>query len=448
MEDVLIREIERLREEEQVLRDDYEHRLSAKRYRFIDTLVNALYKCVHFIRPAKRMEETVTKVTAEQAIHEAPRRKTVPKRVDIINVNFYDWDGKEVYKGGAERYIYDLAQLLVSQGYEPRILQGANLDFETTYRGIKVVGVKAADSDLWELSKVFADACAGAEFVISSPLELAMEVKCAPCIGINHSVRFDGPLSKTLTELPSVLVNPYWLTIQALRNVKTCVCTDTNFVNWMRTRDYELSRKILFVPNCYDERVFKPTRKASNKVVFVFPRRIEESRGHKLALEAYLRVVQKHPDTELRIVGQFQDDEAKKDVEATIAKYPNNVSHTEYEMKDSYKAYQDIDVMLAPTIFMEGMSLACIEALASGVPIIATTVGGLPNLVIDHYNGFLIPTTVDDLEEAMIKLIEDQELRKAMGRRSLEMAHSAFTRQLWEERWRKVVEKFVKENNL
>lgn len=436
MEDVLIEEVERLRAELDRRRPIRRAYNFVKRcYRFGRRKLGAFYHRLKDGTPREKNSETES-VTVES---------TEKGRVDIINVNFYDWDGKVVYRGGAERYIYDLAVLLKNMGFKPRILQGANFDFERDYRGFKVIGCKGNIYDQRGLGRIFNERCKGAEFVIASPNPINAGITDIPCIGIHHCIQFDRPdNAKILTELPPVLENPYKVITDAVDNSEICVCTDTSFVSWMRTRDFELSKKVRYIPNYYDEEVFKPTeKKAREHTVFVFPRRIEESRGHKITIEAFGRVLKKYPDTELRLIGQIQDDEARKDVEDILAQYPNNVSHTEYKMQDSYKAFRDADVMLAPTICSDGEPLACIEAMGSGLPIIATTVGGLPNLVVDNYNGFLIPTTVDDLEKAMLEMIEKPEKREKMGERSLEMARAGFRKSLWETRWREIIQDFT-----
>ncbi|MFA6504352.1 MAG: glycosyltransferase family 4 protein [Patescibacteria group bacterium] len=73
--------------------------------------------------------------------------------------------------------------------------------------------------------------------------------------------------------------------------------------------------------------------------------------------------------------------------------------------------------LLMPTLMYENSSLAILEALADGVPVIASDVGGIPELVQDGINGFLVkPGSVDDWFEA-INQIEDftQEQIKEMG---------------------------------
>jgi glycosyltransferase involved in cell wall biosynthesis len=73
----------------------------------------------------------------------------------------------------------------------------------------------------------------------------------------------------------------------------------------------------------------------------------------------------------------------------------------------------------------EGLPMAVLEAMAAGLPIIATPVGGIPEVVRDNYNGFLItPGDVDTLAEKLTTLSNDRQLRDIMGTRSRQIAEN------------------------
>lgn len=77
----------------------------------------------------------------------------------------------------------------------------------------------------------------------------------------------------------------------------------------------------------------------------------------------------------------------------------------------------------------EGLSNAILEYMASGLPVVATAVGGNTELV-DGSNGFCVPPgDPDALAQALERLASDRELRKAMGRKSLEKVMDRFS---WE----------------
>lgn len=98
------------------------------------------------------------------------------------------------------------------------------------------------------------------------------------------------------------------------------------------------------------------------------------------------------------------------------------------------KYYQNADVFVFPTID-EGMSNAVREAMACGVPVITTTVGGNTEIVKDGYNGILIsPQNVDEIAGAVKKLVNDVELRKLMSKNARDS--------VFEWTWEKVADKY------
>ena len=75
----------------------------------------------------------------------------------------------------------------------------------------------------------------------------------------------------------------------------------------------------------------------------------------------------------------------------------------------------------------EGMGRVLLEAMAYGKPVIATRVGGIPELVEDGKNGILVPAKdVDALSCAMVKLIEHHELREKMAQQSRAIVGAQF----------------------
>ena len=421
-------------------------RLSAKRYKLMDFLVDSSYRVLR-VRNKKR--ELIGRNVGGAKNDDTDRlkkrrevkREVVRRRVDLINMNFYDWDGKTVYKGGAERYVYDLASLLKEMGYDARILQCSNVRFRKKYHGVEVIGVGAGNkSNIRECSAMYNYYCRDAEFLIASPLELASEIKDIPVVGINHGINFDGVWNKYSEEQP----HSYRDYMDALKNVVSCVCVDTNFINFTRTQDYALSLKERYIPNYYDAKNFKKVNRSdkAEKITFVYPRRLYDARGFDITVEAFERILVKYKNKiKLNFVGQIDNDGARSLLDGIMQKFPENVFHFEYTMGDMPKAYADADVVLVPTRYCEGTSLSCIEGMASGSAIITTDVGGLPNLVIDGYNGIIISPVVEDLVDAVEQMIKKPAMRKRMAKNGVKVASEAFTKKRWENSWKREIQK-------
>lgn len=414
-------------------------KLNAKRYKLVDYAVDSIYSVLNRRNNRKEMIKRNLQIRLDSFDYKLPKRKITKGRVDIINVNFYDWDGEVLYKGGAERYVFDLACLLKKAGYNPRILQCSNKKFEKIYRGIDVIGIGSGDkNDMKKCSTSFAYYCRSAELIIASPLELAANIIDIPIIGINHGINFDGDWNHY-----SEKYSPdYSVYMEALEKVKSCVCVDTNFINWTRTIDYANSVKEVYIPNYYDDKSFKVAKKKNkDKIVFVYPRRIYNARGADITIEAFDKVLSKYKEKViLNFVGQIDNDEIGDKLNNFMNKYHKNVFHFEYEMSEMSKAYEDADVVLVPTRYCEGTSLSCIEGMASGAAVITTTVGGLPNLVIDGYNGRLIAPTAEDLEKAVVEMITNSDLRNTLAENGKKVAASSFKKDIWDKKWLDLVE--------
>ncbi len=85
------------------------------------------------------------------------------------------------------------------------------------------------------------------------------------------------------------------------------------------------------------------------------------------------------------------------------------------------------DIFVLPSAW-EGVSLALLEAMASGLPVIATAVGGTSEVVIDYENGILVPSgDVSALADALIVLIDNPDLRTRMGEAAHQRISQEFT---------------------
>jgi glycosyltransferase involved in cell wall biosynthesis len=92
----------------------------------------------------------------------------------------------------------------------------------------------------------------------------------------------------------------------------------------------------------------------------------------------------------------------------------------------------------------EGFNITALEAMALGRPVVASAVGGLPEVVIDGETGLLVaPGDVDSLASAVRRLVEDPVLARTLGEAGRIRAAEAFTvgsfRASWREVYRKVL---------
>ncbi len=174
----------------------------------------------------------------------------------------------------------------------------------------------------------------------------------------------------------------------------------------------------------------KKSRKYTKKedgFKLLFLSRIERKKGIYEILEAIPSVIEEFPKAWFYFAGDGPD---RSNVERLCSdeKIREHVKFFGYVgevMKDLL--FSESDVFLFPSRHPEGMPYALLEAMAHGLPIIATPVGALPEIVSHGQNGLLIPTeSPHKLAETIIQLLVDFDLRKKMRRMNSRLAEEKF----------------------
>ena len=141
-----------------------------------------------------------------------------------------------------------------------------------------------------------------------------------------------------------------------------------------------------------------------------FPKLTKEYLIHGLK-----KVVEIYPSTKLLIIGNGPE---KDDLRKT-ANELNLIDNIEFigEIKntDIPKYYCISDIFIIPSIVVnghtEGLGVVTIEAMACGTAVVGT-VGGIPDVIEDGYNGFLVPQkSSDHISKSIIRIISNQKLR-------------------------------------
>ena len=173
--------------------------------------------------------------------------------------------------------------------------------------------------------------------------------------------------------------------------------------------------------------------------------RLSDVKGHTYLLQAMPGVLKSFPSTKLLIVGQGKMQECLvKEVEALGIK--DNVLFLP-------KAENTRDVLAAMDIFVmpslqEGLGLALMEAMAQGLAVIGSAVGGIPTLIQDNQNGLLVaPADVAGLVAAILKLLNDSKLRQDLGKNARQFIMDNFSQEKTVDQTEWIYKKCLKERN-
>jgi sugar transferase (PEP-CTERM/EpsH1 system associated) len=157
-------------------------------------------------------------------------------------------------------------------------------------------------------------------------------------------------------------------------------------------------------------------------------------KDHATLVEAAGRVLRQHPGP-VRFVlvgdGALRAETEHRIAERGLTDHFLLVGSSD-RVADYYRA---ADVFVLPSR-LEGMSNAILEAMASGLPVVANRVGGNPELVVDGITGLLCrPGAPDDMAAALVRLVSDHTLREAMGERARARAVTDFSIEAMMERY-------------
>jgi glycosyltransferase involved in cell wall biosynthesis len=126
----------------------------------------------------------------------------------------------------------------------------------------------------------------------------------------------------------------------------------------------------------------------------------------------------KHPQsTRLNLIGEGEESETYK---KQLTNHPGAACVKFWGKVDNsriWNAYRETDVLVLPSIWPENHPVSITEAMASGIPVIASRIGGIPELVEDGKTGFLFEAgNPADLAAKMERLVAEPRLREALGR--------------------------------
>lgn len=156
-------------------------------------------------------------------------------------------------------------------------------------------------------------------------------------------------------------------------------------------------------------------KKYPGKKIVLFVGNMDQANSHKgmdILLDSIAKAKKSLPNIQLVAVGKGNAIQSHKQhcKDLSIEK---NVEFTSYvQDKDLPKYYAGADVFVLPSVTeAEGFGMVLIEAMACGTPVIGSDVGGIPYVIQDSKNGFLVkPGDSDNLSNKILKILTDNKL--------------------------------------
>lgn len=353
-----------------------------------------------------------------------------------------------VYTGG-DRYARDLTRLCKDMGLEPVIFQKAfpkkdnprELEFfESTFEGAKVIGLPSHNPGRLNID------CAQntQEFraFVYFTVMLAYPRIHRRSIALSHGLWFDH-----VEQSPGDPLE-YQRFIRVLESIVAgldrIVSVDTNTINFFGGLfQGRFHHKFTHIPNYVDLAHYAPPEKPkTGNTVVLYPRRLEVLRGYTEMQRIAEELIPKIKGVEFHFCGKAHTPSIQDGMKQWTAS-KERVQWYWHSFDEMPAVYQAADFAVIPTIGCEGTSLSALEAMACGLPLVSTYVGGLSELVIDGFNGLKVAPVYEDIRDAVEWMIRHPADRERMGRNARTTAEQ-FGMDKWKRRWSAVIRDLVR----
>jgi glycosyltransferase involved in cell wall biosynthesis len=143
--------------------------------------------------------------------------------------------------------------------------------------------------------------------------------------------------------------------------------------------------------------------------------RLREEKGIDVLANAFASVRHRVPQARMLVVGDGPDRDALQSQALELGINNSIVWAGARPWSDAIRLMSVTDIVAVPSRF-EGFGLSAVEAMACGKPVVASAVGGLPEIVKDRETGLLVPPSDPQAwAEALVRLVGDPGLRQELG---------------------------------
>ena len=175
---------------------------------------------------------------------------------------------------------------------------------------------------------------------------------------------------------------------------------------------------ISIIPFGVDINLFKfIERKSKSDVVIGITKSLWPKYGIDILINAFYRVAKSEKNIKLLIAGKGGHEKEYKKLVSEL-KLNDKVSFVGYIQNNDLPVFlKKLDIYAMPSISKgESFGVAAVEASATGLPVVATNIGGIPEVVDHEITGLLVEkNNIQQLADALLRLIKDPEIRYKMG---------------------------------
>lgn len=360
--------------------------------------------------------------------------------------------------GGVETHLTILLPALYSMGHKVHLLTGA---IENEPNFYKYKGVSIYRTPIMDLNWLYKRGLLGLDKEVKGILEDYIDKTNPDVIHVHNMAYFSPVHARTLEDISLKKGIPLILTAHN-------VWDDNLFINLIRDIEWKhiiavshfIKRELigigfddrrisvvhhgidhkLYSPDVDTSDIFKKYPRLNNKIILFHPARMGLAKGCDVSIKAVRIIRNQIPNVLLVLAGTKNIIDwgagQQKDIAYMIDlvdffKLRNNVLIDAFKLEDIPKLYAASSVCVYPSTSCEPFGLTMLESLASGKPMVVTDTGGMPEIIKDGINGFIVPIkNFEALASRVIQLLKDDRLRERLGYTGREMIEQNYTKKI------------------
>ena len=216
--------------------------------------------------------------------------------------------------------------------------------------------------------------------------------------------------------------------IKTLIDSKRITAVSNSVANSL-SKSYGMNRKeINVVKNGVNEKLFKPSKNDKRAPCnILYTGRLIYSKGLIDLTKSAKQVIKEYPDVSFLLAG---DGNLRPSLERLVKKerLEQNFSFLGFINQEKLIEHYQRDTINVLPSYIEGLPTTVLEAMACGMPVVATDVSGTNEIVVDDINGILVPPkNPEKLAGALLELLNDENLRRFMGKNGRNYIEKKFT---------------------
>lgn len=339
--------------------------------------------------------------------------------------------------GGTQIWVAEAVRYALAQGEEVTLLAPEKSWIVEQIRGTKAQIATYSWGDVEQ--KIWIDALKKCDVALCT---------VHPPRGGFHCVRFaakaiyDANLKTILIPKTGTIVPEYKREFyQPKENIRSAVITIAKFTQYYLIENYKIApEKVNLIYQGVNLHRFQSSPETQAKAQKYYPLpanaapilgcvgSFEERKGQAVLLKALSLAKKKLPNIHLLLVGDGVDEGKLKKLvnEMDLAQ---NLSFFPFT-KQPELVFERVDMTVLPSIAKEGLPNVLLESMSMGTPVIASDLGGIPEVIIGGETGILVsPNDITQLKDAILRLWQNPAHHQAMSQNALDFMRSNFDKE-------------------